>query len=119
MTRQGWALGTLVSHACSAASQVVMAHLYEGDVQRFLRGEPAMTTHTLAADSEAQLLALADALRAAGVPFAMRAEAVEDGPSIPTAIAAKPSELLRVAPYFSKMEPLECAAWPAAPLSIP
>ena len=96
-----WPVGSVIAQACHACTAATVAHLDDAHVRAYLADVDHMRKVVKECKGETQLLALADALRAAEVPHKVWLEQPEN---LPTAIALKPSPRSAVAPLLKKYQ---------------
>jgi len=96
-----WPVGSVIAQACHACTAATVAHLDDAHVRAYLADVDHMRKVVKECKGETQLLALADALRAAQVPHKVWLEQPEN---LPTAIALKPSPRSAVAPLLKKYQ---------------
>ena len=96
-----WPVGSVIAQACHACTAATVAHLDDAHVRAYLADVDHMRKVVKECKGETQLLALADALRAAQVPHKVWLEQPEN---LPTAIALKTSPRSAVAPLLKKYQ---------------
>ena len=96
-----WPVGSVIAQACHACTAATVAHLDDAHVRAYLADVDHMRKVVKECKGETQLLALADALRAAQVPHKVWLEQPEN---LPTAIALKPYPGSKVKPLLKKYQ---------------
>lgn len=98
-----WPVGSVISQACHACLAVAWDNKDDRDVIEYLAEENINSMHKVCKEvkGEAQLLTLAEKLKAEGILHKLWTEQPEN---IPTAIALKPYPRSRVAPMLRKYQ---------------